>query len=51
MDDDYDTIAFKFESDRPELYLLIQSGPIILDEYRFDAYDEGPFIHPNWGEI
>lgn len=49
MDDDYDTIAFKFESDRPELYLLIQSGPIILDEYRFDAYDEGPFIRPDWG--
>lgn len=51
VDDDYDTIAFKFEKDRPELYLLIQSGPIILDEYRFDAYDEGPFIRPDWGSL
>lgn len=51
MPEDYDTIAFKFEKGRPELYLLIQAGPMILDEYRFDAYNEGPFVRPNWEEI
>ena len=51
MDEDYDTIAFKFENGRPELYLLIQAGPMILDEYRFDAYNEGPFVRPDWRSL
>lgn len=51
IEEDYDTIAFKFEPNRPELYLIIQSGPYILDEYRFDAYEDGPFVRPDWGKL
>lgn len=48
---DKDTVAFKFKSDRPELYLLVQPDPILLDEARFDAYDKGPFARPDWNKI
>lgn len=42
------TWAFKFEKDRPELYLLMQAYPVLIDEYRFDAYKQGPFKKPKW---
>lgn len=42
------TWAFKFEKDRPELYILMQPYPVLIDEYRFDAYEQGPFKKPNW---
>lgn len=42
------TWAFKFEKDRPELYMLMQPYPVLIDEYRFDAYEQGPFKKPNW---
>lgn len=48
---EHDTVAFKFKPDRPELYLLTQSDPIILDEFRFDAYLDGPFERPDWDSI
>lgn len=42
------TWAFKFEKDRPELYILMQPYPVLIDEYRFDAYEQGPFKKPKW---
>lgn len=47
---EYDTVAFKFKPNRPELYLLVQDIPIFLDEFKYDAYDKGPFIRPDWSK-
>lgn len=46
----YDTVAFKFAKGRPELYLLVSKKPMILDEMRFNAYDnpDGKYKRPNW---
>lgn len=46
----YDTVAFKFAKARPELFLLIGDYPTVMDECRFNAYDEpdGKFVRPNW---
>lgn len=46
----YDTIAFKFDLNRPEIYLLIGQYTTIMDECRFIAYDEpdGKFVRPKW---
>lgn len=46
-----DTVAFKFLPDRPELYLLTQADPILFDEFRFDAYMDGPFERPDWPSL
>jgi hypothetical protein len=26
----------------------MQPYPVLVDEYRFDAYNQGPFKKPNW---
>jgi len=44
-----DNIAFYIGEDKPELYIYItQSGPLLFDSYRYDAYDKGPFERPKW---
>lgn len=47
---DRDTVAFRFEKHRPEIYLCIQPDPTLHAENMIDMYIDGPFIKPDWGD-